>query len=81
MKIETKANVGDTVFYIFHNKVCSSDVQYVNIHISNEKRGAMAVEAIKVEVKYKVCHSDNVLESNIYTSKEELAQAVLDGKL
>ena len=37
MKIETKFNIGDEVYYLFRNKIISSKISFIRINIALEK--------------------------------------------
>lgn len=37
MKIETKFNIGDEVYYLFKNKIISSKISFIKINIALEK--------------------------------------------
>lgn len=79
MNIKTKAEPGQEIFYLLKSSVCSSNVQCVNIHAYVEG-SAMGMPRTGISVKYKTSHGE-INEEGIYLSKEDLANAILEGKL
>ena len=73
MKIETKANIGNKIFYLQDNKVCNSYVQSVQIAITSYPG--------EVFIQYLVSHGNLIEEKNIFTSIKDLASAIEYGEL
>ena len=80
MEITTKANPGDTVWYLYNSSVCSSAVQNIDISIFRNKT-ALNEEYVDIIIQYKTCHLDDLLDEDLFLSKKELAQAILEGEL
>jgi hypothetical protein len=72
MKIETKLNFGDKVFFLFENKVISSKVQRIKIEVAGDS----------VEVVY-VCNNEDdkqvgikVVEKFAFKTKQQLIESL-----
>lgn len=79
MNITTKAEPGQTIFYLLKARVHSAPIQNVNIHAYVEG-SAMGEPRTGVTIEYKTCHG-KFNEDNVYLSREELAQAILEEKI
>lgn len=85
MKLETKANVGDVVFYIRDNVVCSAPVRAIQVRVAEDdfspiKKGSSydPFDVKSIGIIYFTCHG-RIREQELFTSKEELAEAIIDG--
>ena len=69
MKIETKYNIGDKVYFLFENKVQRSNIQLINIRIGNK---------IGVEYYIQTTHEDSLwfTEEEIFPTKEDLLKSL-----
>lgn len=68
MKIETKYNVNQTVYFMHENRIKSSEVAIIDINsITNENT---------TEIKYRVFNLPNffLLEKELFSSKKELLE-------
>ena len=82
MKIETKYNIGDVVYIFRNNRIASRKIGYISVQMRIPNRA---------EVCYTFCkfYSDELdsgdeasrIEPYVFSSKEEIAAAVLAGKL
>lgn len=65
MKINTKFDVGDRVFFMNDNKVCETNIERITITTKEDN----------IEIKYLVKVSygyESLLESKVFTTKQEL---------
>lgn len=68
MKVETKYNVNQTVYFMHENRIKSSEVAIIDINsITNENT---------TEIKYRVFNLPNffLLEKELFSSKKELLE-------
>nr|DAK60797.1 MAG TPA: hypothetical protein [Caudoviricetes sp.] len=68
MKVETKYNVNQTVYFMHENRIKSSEVAIIDINsITNENT---------TEIKYRVFNLSNffLLEKELFSSKKELLE-------
>lgn len=68
MKVETKYNVNQTVYFMHENRIKSSEVAIIDINsITNENT---------TEIKYRVFNLPNffLLEKEVFSSKKELLE-------
>lgn len=78
MKIETKANIGDIIFYLTDNRVHSARVQVIKIIIEekvNTTTGGLERTIIQYH-EYKTCHGV-FWSGDIFLSKRELAESLI----
>lgn len=83
MNIQTKAECDDTIWYLLNSSVCSSNVQHITIHVIMEDLIKMNTKIgfkHKIKVLYKTSHGE-INEEGVYLSREELANAIVEGKL
>ncbi len=84
MKIETKFDVGEEVYFILENKVFSSKVE--EIHTQTETKYANHDSISQTIIFYKLSknsdqQNNRYYEHRLYSSREELAQAILEGEI
>lgn len=66
MKVETKYNANQTVFFMYENKIKSGEIAVIDIHlVANDN---------SISITYKIYNYQNNTfnESEIFSSKEEL---------
>lgn len=76
MKINTKFNVGDSVFYIQSNKVVETIVAAIFINIKVGTNSDVPQEVIKYHMK---TGESNIHENMLFPSSEALATSIGDG--
>lgn len=65
MEIRTKFNIGDTIYFMYDNKVCNSSVCSVSVWVGRES----------TDIKYYVDRDKDrisITENKVYATKEEL---------
>lgn len=70
MKIETKASVGETIYYLCDNRLHSAPVQTITVNVS--KKDILSKE-IEVDIRYHTCHGQ-YQESKVFLTKRQLAE-------
>ena len=66
MKVETKYNANQTVFFMYENKIKSGEIAVINIKVvANDN---------SINITYKIFNyqNDTFAESKIFSTKEEL---------
>ena len=74
MKIETRFNVDDEVYFMHENKVASAQVAAVQVY-SYKSHGDRVVTGTKYYLKH-LGKSDGYLEDALFASKEELLNSL-----
>lgn len=65
MEVKTKFNIGDTIYFMYDNKVCKSSVRSVSVWIGKES----------TDIKYYIDWDKGripITEGESYATKEEL---------
>ena len=75
LTIQTKAKVGDTIYYLFDSFCCSSKVQHIQINTTGSDNYH---NGIKIEYK---TSQGNIEDKNVFLSREELGNAIIRGAL
>lgn len=71
MKVESKFDIGDTVFYILNNKVNSGMITLVNISVKE------SFNTTYTDVLYRVNNQDiDYREEKLFPTKEELLKSL-----
>jgi hypothetical protein len=73
MKIETKLNVEDECYFLFHNKVKTGEVKDIQISVLKEKM------YIKYSILFNDCDKNEhkiYLEEDIFKTKQELLNSL-----
>ena len=74
MKIETKANIGDEIFFMHENKVTSSTVIDISINIIGQKN--LYKYTTITTIVYNTKRLLKILEENAFLSKQELLESL-----
>ena len=74
MKIETRFNVDDEVYFMHENKVASAQVAVVQVY-SHKPHGDRVVTSAKYYLK-RLGKSDGYLEDALFASKQELLNSL-----
>ena len=74
MKIETRFNIDDEVYFMHENKVASAQVATVQVY-SHKPYGGSVVTDTKYYLK-KLGKSDGYMEDALFASKEELLNSL-----
>lgn len=76
MTIETKANIGDTIYFMEDNKVQSSKVYFIAIDVSKKKDEWTKTECSSVKISYTTEQRTIIQEELAFTSKEDLLKSL-----
>lgn len=76
MQIETKANLGDEIFYMSNNKVKSDIVKYIGIDIFQTKAPLTQEDIAQIKIEYQTESTDKVPESLAFLTKEDLLNSL-----
>ena len=71
MKIETKFNVNDSVFFMDENNIKQSVIKHIEIHIDD-----YLVQKICYSVYPRKSDNKNLLEDKLFSTKEELKNSL-----
>lgn len=74
MTIETKANIGDEIYFMENNKVTMSTVKYIKIEI-REQPTQFGSKTI-INKTYQVANTASLDESQIFLTKQELLDSL-----
>ena len=74
MNITTKANVGDTTYFLADNKIVTALIKYINIEVA-EKTSQFGTMP-DVTIYYITSPSNKVYETNIFLTKQELLDSL-----
>ena len=74
MKIETKANIGDEVFFMHENKVTSDTVIDISINVIEQKN--LYNYTTVTTIVYNTKRLLKILEENAFLSKQELLESL-----
>lgn len=74
MEIKTKYNVGDKVWTMAFEEIFSTDIKEINISVGIEKYS----QEEEIQLRYRVNCRIDVREDQIFSTKEELLEAVVD---
>ena len=74
MDITTKADIGDTLYFLSQNKVVTSTIQYINIDI--EEGSTQFGAKLSTNIWYVVSTGQNFHESVIFLTKQELLDSL-----
>lgn len=67
MKIETKLNVGDTVLFIYSNKVVTDKINNINV---------TATSADSIHIVYTTVNHGQINENVCFATKEDLIKSL-----
>lgn len=70
MNITTKANIGDTIFFMECNKVTSEEVKHIKIEISNKQH--LYTEKTSISTLYYTNNESQIYEKDVFLSKQNL---------
>ena len=76
MQIETKADLGDEIFYMSNNKVKSDTVKYIGIDVVQNKAPWTCEDVAQIKIEYQTESTDKVPESLAFLTKEELLNSL-----
>ena len=76
MTIETKANIGDTIYFMEDNKVQSSKVCFIAIDVSQKRNEWTREEDSSVKISYTTEQRTIIQEELAFTSKEDLLKSL-----
>ena len=76
MLIDTKADLGDEIFYMSNNKVKSSTVKYIGIDIVQTKAPWTYENVAQIKIEYQTESTDKVPESLAFLTKENLLNSL-----
>ena len=74
MKIETRFNVDDNVYFMHENRVATAQVATVQVY-THKPHGDRVVTGIKYYLKH-LGKSDGYMEDALFASKEELLKSL-----
>ena len=74
MKIETRFNVDDKVYFMHDNRVATGQVAAVQVY-AHKPYSDKVVTVTKYYLKYS-CKSDGYMEDALFASKEELLKSL-----
>ena len=66
MKIETKIDVGEEIFFMMHNEVVQSKITYITVNISKDG----------VDTEYSCEKAVNLKEYKVFLTKQELLNSL-----
>lgn len=70
MKIETKFNIGDTVYFIYNNKIVSEKVY--KLYVEKERGSSLSIKyGFEFQYDYAIIN-----EGNCFVTKEELIKSL-----
>ncbi len=72
MKIETKFNLDDTVYYLYNGKITECKIQDIRIKINHNPDIQYNIEQVKILKQFR-----DVSEIYLFSSPEELSKALL----
>lgn len=75
MVIETRANIGDLIYYMYDNRVCSSHVRRICIEITDVIESKSNTRVIHCEY---ITHHGTYEEEKIFLSKRSLVESLMD---
>lgn len=73
MTINTKANIGDTVYFLYQNKVETAVVRHIKINVAEEQTQFIVGE--KVFIDYSI-NGFSKAEEDIFLTKQELLDSL-----
>ena len=74
MDIKTKANVGDTTYFLADNKIVTALIKYINIEVAEKTSQFKNIP--DVTIYYITSHSNKIHETNIFLTKQELLDSL-----
>lgn len=76
MIIDTKANLGDEIFYMSNNRVKSSTVKYIGIDIIQTKAPLTCEDIAQIKIEYQTESIDKVPEYLAFLTKDDLLNSL-----
>lgn len=76
MLIDTKANLGDEIFYMSNNKVKSDTVKYIGIDVVQKQAPWTCEDVAQIKIEYQTESTDKVPEALAFLTKEDLLNSL-----
>lgn len=74
MNINTKASIGDTIFFMVNNRVTFEEVKHIKIDIC--KKQHLYEEKTNITIIYSTNNDSKIHEKEVFLSKQELLDSL-----